>query len=362
MRYAFIVAVAAIAASCTTTTPDADVVVTANATLRDGSRVTGEFRTKRISGSTAFAEDLDLNPVIVRSLAFTGTNGESKVVLANGDKFAMKVANKDFKITSMLGELSIPRTNFRSLAFSARKTSAVDTEDGLVFYCTFDDEESVTSPVVGPKGVFQGGDFVPGKNGSALCLPAYTSCAKFEIPKGLLGPAGTIEFWARVERPSMRLTDCGSPRFFNLFAESRHGEISHDWSSNNGGGGCGLTFRVEGLPWMASSNFRFSGVERSDIRPAPMMPEPGWHHYALVWDVNGVDLPEKASAAVFLDGKLVLQTPFVPDWKGPANVIAGATLFFPNREDEMPGYSRRDYAIDDFKIWNSAKTAFSWEL
>ena len=98
---------------------------------------------------------------------------------------------------------------------------------------------------------------------------------------------------------------------------------------------------------MASSNFRFSGVERSDIRPAPMMPEPGWHHYALVWDVNGVDLPEKASAAVFLDGKLVLQTPFVPDWKGPANVIAGATLFFPNREDEMPGYSRRDYAIDD---------------
>ena len=89
-----------------------------------------------------------------------------------------------------------------------------------------------------------------------------------------------------------------------------------------------------------------------------MQPDAEWHHYALVWDVNGVEIPGKPSAAVYLDGKLLLSTPFVPTWKGPVNVADGSTLLFPCREDEMPGYSRRAFTIDDFKIWNYAKTDF----
>ena len=89
-----------------------------------------------------------------------------------------------------------------------------------------------------------------------------------------------------------------------------------------------------------------------------MRPDAEWHHYALVWDVNGIDISGKPSAAVYLDGRLILSTPFVSSWKGPVNVADGSTLFFPSREDEMPGYSRRAFTIDDFKIWNFAKKEF----
>ena len=95
-----------------------DAVVSANATLKDGSTVKGEFLTQKITGSTVFANQLALDPTIIKSFTFTSTNGEAKVSLVNGDAFAMNVSNAGFKIKSLLGDLEIPRTNFRSLAFS----------------------------------------------------------------------------------------------------------------------------------------------------------------------------------------------------------------------------------------------------
>ena len=50
----------------------------------------------------------------------------------------------------------------------------------------------------------------------------------------------------------------------------------------------------------------------------------------------------------------------VASWATTANVADGSTLLFPCREDEMPGYSRRAFTIDDFKIWNYAKTDFGF--
>ena len=334
-----------------------ETVVTANATLKDGSTVKGEFLTQKITGSTVFANQLALDPAIIKSLTITGTNGEAKVSLVNGDAFAMTVANDTFAIKSLLGDLKIPRANFRALSLSVCRGGNA-AEGGLVFYCTFDDKTSITTPAVGPKGIFQGGEFTPGKNGNALFVPAFTSGAKFDLPSGVIGTAGTIEFWGKANELGS-LTEGGCPRFFEILKIGK-GEISQDWNSNNGGGGYGLTFRMDGLPWMATSSFEYSSAMRSSYRRPPMRPDAEWHHYALVWDVDGVDIPGKSSAAVYLDGKLILSTPFVPTWKGPVNVADGSTLLFPCREDEMPGYSRRAFTIDDFKIWNYAKTDFGF--
>ena len=131
----------------------------------------------------------------MKSVAFTGAAGESKVELTNGEKFAMKVANESFALKPMLGELSVPRANFRTIVLSQRKTAA-SNGDGLVFHCTFEDEQSISAPAAGSAGEFKGGKFVEGKEGRALRVPAYTSCAKFNLPEGTLGQAGTIEFWA----------------------------------------------------------------------------------------------------------------------------------------------------------------------
>ena len=353
MKKSYLIAIAALlASSLTAQTVETDYTVSANATLKDGSTVKGEFLTQKITGSTVFANQLALDPTSIKSFTFTSTNGEAKVSLVNGDAFAMNISNAGFKIKSLLGDLEIPRTNFRSLAFSIfRGGNAAD--GGLVFYCTFDNEVAITTPAVGPKGIFQGGEFTPGKNGDALFVPAFTSGAKFDLPSGVIGTAGTIEFWGKANELGP-LTDGGCPRFFEILKIGK-GEISQDWNSNNGGGGYGLTFRMDGLPWMATSSF---SVLRSSYRRPPMRPDTEWHHYALVWDVNGVEIPGKPSAAVYLDGRLILSTPFVSSWKGPANVADGSTLLFPCREDEMPGYGRRAFTIDDFKIWNYAKTNF----
>ena len=360
MKKSYLIAIAALlAGSLTAQTVEKDYTVSANATLKDGSTVKGEFTTQSIAGSTAFMEKLSLDPTIVKSLAFAGTNGEAKVELTNGDKFAMTVANESLAIKSLLGELNIPRNNFRALSLTKRKPATNGYDDGLVFYCTFDDESAIRSPAVGPNGISQKGEFLDGKNGRALYLPAYTSGAKFTLPGEMIGTAGTIEFWAKVNEFGS-LTDGGCPRFFEILALDSRGEISHDWNANNGSGGSGLTFRVDGLPAMASSLFlmEYSSCIRSSYRRSPMTPPQGWHHNALVWDINGIGDSIRYSAVVFMDGQRVLATPFNPGWQGPKNLNNGSTLFFPNREDEMPDYARRAYTIDDFKIWNYAKTSF----
>ena len=98
-----------------------EVGISANATLKDGSVVKGEFLTKTINGSTLFSKTLALDSEDVRSLAFSNTNGEAKVELVNGDKFAIKVADPTLTVKSLLGELKIPRENFRSITLSKKK-------------------------------------------------------------------------------------------------------------------------------------------------------------------------------------------------------------------------------------------------
>ena len=138
-----------IAETCSTIAQDLKIIA-ANATLKDGSTFKGEFTTKSITGSTLFMEKLELDPALVKTVVFANTNGESKIELNNGDKFAMTVADEAFAIKSLLGEFNIPRTNFRSITLSSRRISTGGCDEGLIFYCTFDDEAALANPVVGP--------------------------------------------------------------------------------------------------------------------------------------------------------------------------------------------------------------------
>ena len=83
----------------------------------------------------------------------------------------------------------------------------------------------------------------------------------------------------------------------------------------------------------------------------------GWHHYAIVWSVDGLNIPQNSlehrleasnrasssqqlpKAAVFIDGRCVMST-ISESWDGANLSQTSSTLFFPNREDEMPWYGR----------------------
>ena len=324
-----------------------ETVVTANATLKDGSTVKGEFTTKRITGSTIFMEKLELDPALVKTVTFVNTNGESKIELNNGDKFAMTVANDAFAIKSLLGELNIPRKNFRSITLSSRRISAGGCDDGLIFYCTFDDEASVAAPAVGPSVKMELGKIIAdkGKTGGALFVNPGIAGAQIAFPSGSFGTEGCIEFWANMASGKTEFTTGGDPRFF-LLSTKDGTEIAHfEYASNNGCGNSGLGGHICGLRTQTNSGcsylMPYSAVFKGEDYN-------GWHHYAFVWSTTEL--------AIYVDGKLFCRTEGTLNAKQIAgDVIMDIPL---NRLSGKSFNNKSAFYMDELKIWNKAMTEF----
>ena len=349
MGKTYLIAFAALLVGCVTAqTADKDYIVSANATLKDGSSVKGVFCTERVTGSTAFTEELKLDPTIVKSLAFTGTNGESKVELRNGDNFAMTVANESFAIKSLLGELNIPRNNFRDLSFSARKVSANGIDDGLVFYCTFDDVAAIASPVVGQPVKLELGQLCPdkGKKGGALFVNPGVAGAEVQLPQGTLGAEGCIEFWANMASGKTEFSTGGDPRFFTMRDDNGTEQGHFEFASNNGCGNSGLGGHFFGIRTQTNIGCSYI-MPYSDIFNGEDYN--GWHHYAFVWT------PTKL--AIFLDGKEICSTAGLLN----TDAIATTAITFDiplNRKTGKSFNNKSAFFMDELKIWNFAKREF----
>lgn len=324
--------------------------MSANAKLKDGSTIKGEFCTERISGSTAFMEKLSLDPSIVKSLTFAGTNGETKVELSNGDKFAMTIANENFTMKSLLGELNIPRNNFRALSLSARKVSANGHDDGLVFFCTFDDEAAIAAPVVGQPVKLELGQLCPdkGKNGGALFVKPGIAGATVQLPQGALGAEGCIEFWANMASGKTEFSTGGDPRFFIAIDSNGSEKGSFEFASNDGAGNSGICGTFFGVHAYSNRGYNYM-MPYSDIFKGEDYN--GWHHYAFVWT--------QTSLAILIDGLEVCRA------TGNVNtqeiVNTAVTLDIPlNRITGRSFNNKSAFYMDDLKIWNFAKTEFSF--
>lgn len=360
MKLHLIIGLSALSLCCSAEETQYSIVATV--ATRDGCVIKGETDAKMLTGDTLFCSNLQLDPCQIASLSFIQTNGSATAFLTNGDSFAYKVIDETIAIKSALGTLKIPYACLRSLSFEKRRAN--NFCDDLVFACDFESAAEIPN--------FNGGAIVPGKHGNALHVPAHTSSAKIELPPGSIGDEGTIEFWGKIDAEAY-MTNGGCPRFFEIIDMVSKREISQDWNANNGAGGCGLTFRIDGLPVMASSNYRKSSYE--SILGDPTR----WHHYALVWNAKGleIDVPfpsrrisnkfpleeafaikAKPQAAVFIDGQCIMTTSS-DCWQGTPLHNTTSTLFFPCREDEMPDYSRVGYSIDQFKLWKISKTKFN---
>lgn len=347
MKQTYILALVLTTAGLTTFAQNAAITIAANATLKDGSSVKGEFATEYVSGSTIFTEKLNLDPAVVKSLTFAGTNGESKVELANGDKFAMTVANECFAIKSLLGELNIPRNNFRAIALSARKVPANGNDNGLVFYCTFDDEASLTSPAVGPSVKLELGQIKNnGKNGGALFVQPGVAGAETILPEGTLATEGCIEFWANMASGKTEFSTGGDPRFFVMF-DAKGAEIAHfEFASNNGCGNSGLGGHFYGFRTQTNTGYSYM-MPYSDIFKGEDYN--GWHHYAFVW--------AQTYLAIFIDGREVCRATGNVNAQEIVNTVV--TLDIPlNRTTGKSFNNKSAFYMDELKIWNFAKREF----
>ena len=353
-------AFAAIAAVALTSFADEKGIVSATVSLKDGSTVRGEFLTDKVKGATAFSKGLALDAAIVKSISFTGTNGEAKVVLINSDCFAMKVVNESFAVRSMLGNLNVPRAGCRSVSLSSRSPVAkCGSNAGLIFHCTFDNEKAITSPAIGPAGRFMAGGFYEGKKGKALMTMPYTNHAAFELPVGFLRDSGCIEFWAKILKQSPLVGGGGDPRLLLITSAETHDFICNiDVVSNDGSGNSGFALRTWYGCKSSINGMRY--LRYDDLFPLGNWRD--WHHYAVVWDKDGISvLPDSPKAALLIDGKLIVSAGFgsalvdmarMPSKMSHVLGITSDPAIDPERN------TKSSFLIDEFKIWDYAKTDF----
>lgn len=234
-------------------------------------------------------------------------------------------------------------------------------DNGLILHYTFDSEESVTKPAVGLPGKLVNAKFVAGHQGQALYVTPQTSPVFTEIPPAFLSSTGCIEFWAKIDNPPARpLPGQGSPCFFHMQPPNEIWKVSLMWNGNNGAGGGGLCGAVQHYP--AFSDSFMSCVSPFDKLLGDKASE--WHHYALVWNTEGIASLDKRlgnpiKVAVYLDGRPEALDTNVrnPVWGLSCFQKTSMTLGFP-MPPGMCDFNRVAFAIDEFKIWNFDKVEF----
>lgn len=171
----------------------------------------------------------------------------------------------------------------------------------LFYYCTFDSNDAVENPVVGSSGTCRNATYQTGKVGNALAVLAGRGVVSVPLPNGLPAGKGCIEFWAKLTSGKAYYTNLGDPSFFKVLKEgdsfnAERTEISTLlFTNNDGSGGGGLTYRL-GNVYGAPSPYETTGIYSSVIGdPA------AWHHYALVWNVDGIE-GTSDNVRLYLDG------------------------------------------------------------
>jgi hypothetical protein len=227
--------------------------------------------------------------------------------------------------------------------------------DSLMLYCTFDDVNSITNPVAGPGGTFNADpvtNFTTGQVGNAYYASYYESDL-VSFPIGVL-PArkGCIEFWGRLFGMSEYVNDGWGHA--PAFCYTTNGEYEFEFNGNNGMGGSGLCGRVglmaNGWQGSVATGFWLESHAFSSI----LGDVNAWHHYALVWDIDGIS-GYSYSMQLFIDGLPVgscnlnneyycMVVENIPT-SGSFNIIAFEI-------------DHGSVAIDELKVWNYAKTQF----
>ncbi|MCR5752226.1 MAG: hypothetical protein K6G91_09700 [Kiritimatiellae bacterium] len=227
----------------------------------------------------------------------------------------------------------------------------------LVYHSTLDSADAVANPVVGQTGDCTGATFVEGKKGNAMYVPANTLTATIPLPNGLPVESGCIEYWAKIDTTKTTFITSGNPAFFRIAnATNSYPSVIVEFNSNDGAGNGGL---IGLLPTFRLAPYSYRDAEaRSYSSFFPEGTQTNWHHYALVWNTNGITTVEgNPAAALLLDGNVVCKMAKPSDWDEAkfVNAMAKATILqIP--EARISPYSRVPFAIDELRIWNSDVT------
>ena len=343
-----------------------EIETTARCSLVDGSLLIGEPSLTTLPFGSAFGDisvplasldSLDVEKKQDRTDPSNVVDRISTILhLKNGDRLTTTPGFADFGLQTSFGTVTLGLPALRSVAFSHRKSS--NNTDGLVFHCTFDSGEAIEHPAVGPSGHFDAGEIVAGRFGQALHVPARTVAARYQIPPiAGMSNGGCIEFWAKLDNGKEYFADGGDPGFFALDCEGGP-IILLQYAANDGCGMSGLS--LYSTATLASSPFCGTSTYRQVLGTSYRE----WHHYAIVWDENGVNGADNVYISVFVDGKPFKMngrnnTPKAARKLSESLSTKTFDLHIPRYETKtIPSDSKSPFSIDEFKIWNYPKTDF----
>lgn len=335
---------------------DVPAPISAEVRLADGSVIKGVPCQRAIQASSGLLGRFSLDLESVGSITFDDRGNGARIAFRNGDILTatLEPDGGSLALETVLGQLSIPLGEVSSIMIAG------DAAGVLLYHCTFDSAESIKHPAAGPSGTFLGGEFVPGKKGRALRSPGDIPVAEVDIPKGLLQPCGTIEFWARIEEPLAIYGDRGNPRFFNLWLyedvlDAGPCSTYLQFTSNDGMG-------MSGLCGMIYHRAMATDPQMTTHTYGPLLSDPaGWHHYAIIWDKDGLPFSmasdgTPAVATLVLDGQVLRTFGRNQLFKGEGLLglpSLRGKLAFPVPADRMDAAARRvPFLIDEFKIWS----------
>lgn len=248
-----------------------------------------------------------------------------------------------------------------ALIASTMPSSAVGepvTPAGVVLWNTLGSAEEVSRGVVGPGGSITAGSFVEGRFGGAF-RARYDQDYALSFPGEVVNArSGAVEFWARLVNLPAAIpgTGGGQPVFLRVGERRMSQRYKLFITSNDGIGGHGLAAYAgaadeagAGVAETASMDATYAEI----LGPHPW----AWHHYAFVWDADGIagvgDGTEQV--AVYVDG--TLRSVY---WgqQGSFPAFAGARLWLLGIDQVVRGAT----VIDNLIVWSCAVTDFSGRM
>lgn len=239
-------------------------------------------------------------------------------------------------------------------AIAAVTTFCIDTWSApahLVYHCTLDNLDAITSPEVGEGGTKSAGCFVTGHQGNALQVPPYTQAVTVPFPNGLPIGKGRIEFYGRIDSGRSEFYDLGDPTFFGFHTKSGEVSLTLQYTANDGAGNSGLVLNIPGCP-QASSRAGFAASLPYSCVMGTMADTAAWHHYAIIWNTNGIaSISGRPAIALLFDDNIVLSRPV-----SSINFDEHVSWMSNTRDLTFSMCTTRNrpyYSIDEFKIWDT---------
>jgi hypothetical protein len=315
--------------------------------LVDGSKLRGTTTAKELTLKSEALGKLTVPLERIRQVKFSKDRESVTITLLNGDRIQAALGDTKLALTTLFGLVTVPLDKATEMQVQVGRGGP--KPQGLVLWNTLGSRTEIEASQVGPAGICKGSDFCEGKFGQAVVVrPDQQRLVTFPS-EGVNADAGCFEFWAKLTGMPRQLAWGQNPTLVRIVAGDQQYFLHLNGNDGNGRGGlCAQAGPIGGAGTGQFGNWTYERVLGADQVA-------DWHHYALVWNKDGIAGigDGKQRIAIFLDGQL-----------HSSEAGNGDAATIPMKEGQVEllfnqHLRQGTIAFDNLKVWDHAKTEFN---